>query len=66
MPRSGKLRRGRRADPFLVLTCLSSSKPSYENPPDPLDDASRRWSALYAAESFDVDAGPRAPLLFGG
>ena len=66
MPRSGKLRRARRADPFLVLTCLSSNKPSYQSPPDPLDDASRRWSALYAAESFDVDAGPPAPLWLGG
>lgn len=65
-PRSGKLRRARRVDPFLVLTCLGSNKPSYQRPPGPLDEASRRWSALYAAESFDVDAGPRAPLWLGG
>ena len=62
-PRSGSIGRARRADPFLVLTCLSSDKPDYNGAPDPLDSWSRPWSQLYSAREFNVDAGPRAFLL---
>ncbi len=61
--RSGRIGRARRADPFLVLTCLSSDKPQYEAGPDALDPWSRPWSQLYSARAFDVDSGPRAFLL---
>jgi hypothetical protein len=60
---SGRVGRARRADPFLVLTCLSSDKPEYQSAPRTLDAASRRWSQLYSASAFNVDAGPRAFLL---
>jgi hypothetical protein len=61
--RSGRVGRARRADPFLVLTCLSSDKPEYESAPRTLDPWSRPWSQLYSAREFNVDAGPRAFLL---
>ena len=61
--RSGRIGRARRADPFLVLTCLSSDKPEYQNAPRTLDSWSRPWSQLYSARAFNVDAGPRAFLL---
>ena len=60
---SGRVGRARRADPFLVLTCLSSDKPEYHAAPSTLDSWSRPWSQLYSAQAFDVDAGPRAFLL---
>jgi len=60
---SGRVGRARRADPFLVLTCLSSDKPEYHAAPNTLDSWSRPWSQLYSAQAFDVDAGPRAFLL---
>jgi murein DD-endopeptidase MepM/ murein hydrolase activator NlpD len=60
---SGNIGRARRADPFLVLTCLSSDKPAYQVAPRMLDQASQPWSQLYSASAFNVDAGPRAFLL---
>jgi murein DD-endopeptidase MepM/ murein hydrolase activator NlpD len=60
---SGRVGRARRADPFLVLTCLSSDKPDYHSAPASLDSWSRPWSQLYSAREFNVDAGPRAFLL---
>ena len=60
---SGRVGRARRADPFLVLTCLSSDKPEYRSAPERLDSWSRPWSQLYSASAFDVDSGPRAFLL---
>lgn len=60
---SGRIGRARRADPFLVLTCLSSDKPEYQSAPRTLDSWSRPWSQLYSARAFNVDAGPRAFLL---
>jgi murein DD-endopeptidase MepM/ murein hydrolase activator NlpD len=50
------VRRARRADPFMVLTCLSVDKPTFTAPKEPLDDAATRWSTHYEA-SFDVDQG---------
>jgi len=61
--RSGTVGYARRADPFLVLTCLSSDKPDYRTAPEALDSAGRPWSQLYSARDFNVDAGPRAFLL---
>jgi hypothetical protein len=61
--RSGNIGRARRADPFLVLTCLSSDKPAYGHTPQMLDGASQPWSQLYSARAFNVDAGPQAFLL---
>jgi murein DD-endopeptidase MepM/ murein hydrolase activator NlpD len=62
-PRSGRLSRARRADPFLVLTCLTSDKPQYQLAPAQLSVASTPWSELYSARAFNVNAGPRAFLL---
>lgn len=59
---SGRVGRARRADPFLVLTCLSSDKPEYQSA-ESLDSWSRPWSQLYSAQAFNVDAGPRGFLL---
>lgn len=60
---SGRVGRARRADPFLVLTCLSSDKPEYQSNKSVLDSWSRPWSQLYSAQAFNVDAGPRGFLL---
>lgn len=62
---SGRIGRARRADPFLVLTCLSSDKPEYRGDSSALDSWSRPWSQLYSAQAFNVDAGPRGFLLAG-
>jgi murein DD-endopeptidase MepM/ murein hydrolase activator NlpD len=55
-------RRARRADPFLVLSCLGRDKPDYERAPGNLGQSSERWSELYKAKAFDVDRGRDAPL----
>jgi murein DD-endopeptidase MepM/ murein hydrolase activator NlpD len=55
----GPWRRGRRADPFAVLTCLSVKKPNLTEPEAPLDEAWRKWSSHYHADDFDVDVGRR-------
>jgi murein DD-endopeptidase MepM/ murein hydrolase activator NlpD len=56
-PRLENVRRARRADPFLVLTCLSGAKPGY-GPDSRLGSYSVPWSTLYRARTFDVGAGP--------
>lgn len=61
--KSGELRRARRVDPFVVLTCLSPNKPAFELAPKPLERASSAWSEFYLASSFNVDRGPSAGLL---
>ncbi len=61
--KSGALRRARRIDPFVVLTCLSSKKPAFEPAPKPLEHASSAWSEYYLASSFNVDRGPSVGLL---
>jgi murein DD-endopeptidase MepM/ murein hydrolase activator NlpD len=48
------VRRERRADPFLVLTCLDAVKPPYRTPDGKLASASERWSKHYHA-SRDLD-----------
>ena len=52
----------RRADPFVVLSCLGREKPDYERAPAPLSTSGERWSELYSAKAFDVDRGRDAPL----
>lgn len=49
--------RNRRADPFLVLSCFTDKKPSYEKPAGTLAEASTAWSQYYSATGFDVDVG---------
>jgi len=51
------VRRARRADPFVALTCMAVSKPRFSVPAAPLHGAAKKWSAHYAAAGFDVDVG---------
>ena len=60
--RGADTRRARRADPFVVLSCLGREKPDYERAPAPLSTSGERWSELYSAKAFDVDRGRDAPL----
>jgi murein DD-endopeptidase MepM/ murein hydrolase activator NlpD len=54
---SGPSMKGRRADPFMLLTCLSSNKPDLEAPAPALQTDWVRWSDHYDAAAFDVDVG---------
>jgi len=55
-----EVRRERRADPFVLLTCASKPKPELSEPEAPeLRQAQVKWSAHYQAGGFDVDRGPR-------
>lgn len=57
----GQLWRARRADPFVILTCLGARKPAYSRPSGKLAEASFAWSTRYRAQTFDVDReGPPA------
>lgn len=61
--RDGELWRGRRVDPFVLLTCLGATRPGYRRPSGAWAEASRPWSAYYSA-SFDVDSGvSKAPEI---
>ncbi len=62
-PKSGTLRRARRVDPFVALTCLSPDKPAFSLAPKPLERASSAWSEYYLARAFDVDRGPTGLLV---
>jgi murein DD-endopeptidase MepM/ murein hydrolase activator NlpD len=62
-PKSGTLRRARRVDPFVALTCLSPDKPAFAPAPKPLERASSAWSEYYLARAFDVDRGPHGLLV---
>ena len=55
--KSKLLRRARRIDPFVALTCLSQQKPNYEKAPSPLASSSFAWSKFYSAKDFDVNLG---------
>ncbi len=61
--KSGTLRRARRVDPFVALTCLSPDKPAFSPAPKPLERASSAWSRFYLARAFDVDRGPTSLLV---
>jgi murein DD-endopeptidase MepM/ murein hydrolase activator NlpD len=56
----GDIRRERRVDPYLLLTCAARPKPTLTTPDtEPLRSASIKWSNHYASTTFDVDEGPR-------
>src|SRR5690606_25314812 len=56
-PKSRLLRRARRIDPFVALTCLSDKKPNFQKAPSPLTDSSLAWTHFYVAENFNVNRG---------
>jgi hypothetical protein len=59
-PQKSALTRERRVDPFVLITCGSTPRPTLSEPGEPsLKNAMVRWSAHYAAQRFDVDLGPR-------
>ena len=56
-----EIRRERRVDPFVLLTCAAKPKPALTTPPDDaLRGAGLKWSSHYASSSYDVDVGPQA------
>lgn len=56
-PKSGLLRRARRIDPFVALTCLSDKKPNFIKAPSPLTNSSLAWTKFYVAKDFNVNLG---------
>jgi len=57
---SMEIRRERRVDPFVLLTCAARPKPELTAPVgSELRAAQIRWSEYYAARGFDVDRGTR-------
>ncbi|MCC6524606.1 MAG: M23 family metallopeptidase [Polyangiaceae bacterium] len=61
-PRAGAIRRERRADPFLALSCLTLAKPPLTRPAGALAEAFVPWSDAYGASAFDVNLGRGHPL----
>ena len=55
--KSGDVARGRRVDPFVLLSCAVADKPAYKRPLGKLAESSVPWSQLYHAERFDIDRG---------
>ena len=55
--KSQMLRRARRVDPFIALTCLSEFKPNFIKAPSPLTEWSRAWNQYYVAKDFNVNLG---------
>jgi murein DD-endopeptidase MepM/ murein hydrolase activator NlpD len=54
------IRRERRVDPFLMITCAGKTKPVFTEPDDKqLRAHALKWSRFYGSEAFDVDEGPR-------
>lgn len=56
-PKSRLLRRARRLDPFVALTCLSDRKPNFIKAPSPLSESSLAWTQFYIAKDFNVNLG---------
>lgn len=56
-PKSQLLRRARRLDPFIALTCLSDKKPNFIKAPSPLTESSLAWTKFYIAKDFNVNLG---------
>ena len=52
-----ELKRARRIDPFIALTCLSDFKPNFKKAPSPLTAASQEWTQFYVAKDFNVNLG---------
>ncbi|MBI4956346.1 MAG: M23 family metallopeptidase [Myxococcales bacterium] len=61
-PRAGAIRRERRADPFVALSCLTLAKPPLTRPAGALAEAFVPWSDAYGASAFDVNLGRGHPL----
>lgn len=59
--KSGPVRRARRVDPFLVLSCLSDAKPDFAPASGTLAKSGEAWHEHYVAETFDVDRGRDDP-----
>ncbi len=55
--KNSHIRRARRIDPFIALTCLSDFKPNFQKAPSPLTGASRAWTQFYVAKDFNVNLG---------
>lgn len=53
----GPIMKGRRVDPFMLMTCLSSDKPALDAPAPALQSVPTPWSDYYDAVAFDVDVG---------
>lgn len=49
--------KGRRPDPFMVMSCLSSDKPMLQQPEPNLQSGQTPWSDHYDAGGFDVNVG---------
>jgi murein DD-endopeptidase MepM/ murein hydrolase activator NlpD len=58
-----EVRRARRIDPFIALTCLSDFKPNFKKAPSPLDNASKEWAQYYFAKDFNVNLGVEDSIL---
>jgi murein DD-endopeptidase MepM/ murein hydrolase activator NlpD len=56
-PKSQLLRRARRVDPFVALTCLGQRKPNFIKAPSPLSESSLAWTSFYVAKNFNVNLG---------
>jgi len=52
----GPLSKGRRIDPFVLVSCLAK-KPTLERPPTSLQADFDPWSEAYTATGFDVNVG---------
>ena len=61
-PLHNAIRRQRRADPFLVMSCLTLAKPPVTQPASPLGNAFVPWRDAYTASAFDVNFGRSVPL----
>ncbi len=57
------VRRARRIDPFIALTCLSDFKPNFKKAPSPLANASKEWAHFYFAKDFNVNLGVEDSIL---
>jgi len=55
-PTTGPINKGRRIDPFLLLSCITG-KPALTDPPSSLQSSIVPWSDHYQAVTFDVDVG---------
>ena len=61
--KTNEVRRARRIDPFIALTCLSDFKPNFKKAPSPLSSASKEWAQFYFAKDFNVNLGVEDSIL---
>lgn len=55
-PKTGPKMKGRRSDPFMLLSCLTTDKPDLWTPPASLQSSLKPWSLHYDA-AFNVNQG---------